>query len=191
MNRWQVVKLLSPERLVFVCAALAVALLFTSAINGPALTAAQDPNQDYSKFLHSSQKHASLGCTNCHDRASDNSITPRFPGHKACTTCHLGQFTTPTIPMCTICHSNTSGSNPPLKSFPADFNEPFNVKFDHAQHLTPSARPKNGCAGCHATPISRGLGFSIPANLNAHSLCYSCHTPNSKTAAGREMASCG
>ena len=108
-----------------------------------------------------------------------------------CTTCHLGQFTTPTIPMCTICHSNTSGGNPPLKSFPADFNEPFNVKFDHAQHLTPSARPKNGCAGCHATPISRGLGFSIPVNLNAHSLCYSCHTPNSKTAAGSEMASCG
>jgi hypothetical protein len=151
----------------------------------------QDPNQDYSKFLHSSQKHASLGCTTCHDRASDNSIMPRFPGHKACTSCHLGQFTTPAIPMCTICHSNTSSSNRPLKSFPADFNEPFNVKFDHAQHLTPSARPKNGCAGCHATPVSRGLGLSIPANLNAHTLCYSCHTPGSKTAAGREMASCG
>jgi c(7)-type cytochrome triheme protein len=151
----------------------------------------QDPNLDYSKFLHSSQRHASLGCTSCHDRNADNGITPRFPGHKACTSCHLGQFTTPAIPMCLICHSNTSSQNPPLKSFPADFNENFNVKFDHAQHLTAAARPKNGCAACHGAPINRGVGLSIPANLAAHNVCYSCHTPNSKTVAGRDMASCG
>jgi len=180
-----------------VCGALGVVLLIAVTGDGrrvPRATEAasvQDPNQDYSKFLHSSQKHASLGCTNCHDRASDNSITPRFPGHKACTSCHLGQFTTPAIPMCMICHSNTNGSNPPLKNFPSDFNEPFNVKFDHAQHLTTASRPKNGCAGCHATPINRNVGLSIPVNLNAHTFCYSCHTPNSKTAGGREMASCG
>ena len=155
------------------------------------MAALQEPNVDYSKFLHSSQKHSSLGCTSCHDRASDNSITPRFPGHKACTNCHLGQFTTPAIPMCTICHTNVSSGNPPLKAFPADFNESFNVKFDHAQHLTPTARPKNGCGACHGSPVNRGVALSIPANISAHTTCYSCHTPGSKTSAGREMASCG
>lgn len=151
----------------------------------------QDPNLDYSTFLHSSQRHASLACTSCHDRSADNGATPRFPGHKACTSCHLGQFTTPAIPMCMICHANTSSGNPPLKSFPASFNETFNVKFDHAQHLTPSARPGNGCAACHGSAVNRGFGLSIPVNLSAHNVCYSCHTPDSKTGAGREMASCG
>jgi c(7)-type cytochrome triheme protein len=151
----------------------------------------QDPTLDYSRFLHSSQRHASLGCTSCHDRSADNAATPRFPGHKACTSCHLGQFTTPAIPMCMICHTNTSSGNPPLRNFPANFNEPFNVKFDHAQHLTPAARPQNGCAACHGAPVNRGLGLSIPVNLSAHNVCYSCHKPDSKTAAGREMASCG
>jgi len=151
----------------------------------------QDPSLDYSKFLHSSQRHASLSCTNCHDRSADNAVTPRFPGHKACTSCHLGQFTTPAIPMCLICHSNTSSGNPPLRTFPASFNEPFNVKFDHAQHLTPSTRPQSGCAACHGAPVNRGLGLSIPVNLSAHNVCYSCHKPDSKTSAGRDMASCG
>lgn len=155
------------------------------------LSAAQEPNLDYSKFLHTSPKHSSLGCSSCHDRTSDNSITPRFPGHKACTSCHLGQFTTPAIAMCAICHANTNGSNPPLKNFPSDFKENFNVKFDHAQHLTAAARPKNGCAACHGSSVNRGFGLSIPVNLSAHTTCYSCHTPNSKSSSGREMASCG
>ena len=193
----RLLQLTAKTRVTLVCGALGAVLLIAATggglrVRGTTEAASfQDPNQDYSKFLHSSQKHASIGCASCHDRTADNSIIPRFPGHKACTNCHLGQFTTPAIPMCVICHSNTNGSNPPLKNFPSDFNEPFNVKFDHAQHLTTAARPKNGCAGCHATPVNRGLGLSIPTNLNAHTVCYSCHTPNSKSSAGREMASCG
>lgn len=151
---------------------------------------AQTPDADYSKFLHSSAKHRSIACTSCHERA-DNSATPRFPGHKACTDCHRGQFTTPAIPMCLICHTDTKSNNPPLKSFPATFNEPFNVKFDHAQHMTGAARPQSGCTGCHNSPVNRRTGFSIPANLTAHGNCYTCHTPASKSSAGREIASCG
>ena len=145
---------------------------------------------DYSKFLHNSQRHSSLACNSCHER-TDNSATPRFPGHKACTDCHRSQFTTPQVPMCKICHTDISSNNPPLKSFPTTFNEPFNVKFDHAQHNTGSARPQRGCAGCHSSPINRGVGLSIPANLAAHNGCYTCHTPASKSNAGREIASCG
>jgi c(7)-type cytochrome triheme protein len=151
----------------------------------------QGAGLDYSRFLHTSQRHLSLACVDCHQRTQDNSPTPRFPGHKACSSCHLAQFVTPAIPMCLICHAETKGSNPPLKIFPASFNESFNVKFDHAQHLAPAVRPQNGCAGCHNRPLSRGVALSIPANLQAHSQCYVCHTPVSKTLAGREMASCG
>jgi len=86
---------------------------------------------------------------------------------------------------------NTSTNNPPLKNFPTSFNEPFNVKFDHAQHNDGGARPQRGCAGCHTSAINRGIGLSIPANLAAHNGCYTCHTPSSKSAAGREIASCG
>lgn len=152
--------------------------------------AAQGPALDYSKFLHKSPRHSSLSCNSCHER-TDNSATPRFPGHKACTDCHRSQFTTPAIPMCLICHADTKTNNPPLKTFPASFNEPFNVKFDHAQHNTGNARPQNGCASCHNTPVNRRAGLAIPANLVAHDNCYTCHTPSSKSNAGREIASCG
>ena len=124
---------------------------------------------DYSKFLHSSQQHLSQACTNC----------------------HLSQFVTPGVPMCFICHTDTSTSRPPLKAFPTNFKESFKVKFDHAQHMAGSARPQNGCAGCHNRPLNRGAGWSIPADLAAHTQCYSCHAPASKSAAGREIASCG
>lgn len=151
---------------------------------------AQGPQLDYSKFLHSSERHRSLSCNSCHQR-TDNSATPRFPGHRACTDCHRSQFTTPQIPMCVICHSDVSSNNPPLRNFPTSFNEPFNVKFDHAQHNRGAARPQRGCSGCHASAVNRGAGLSIPANLAAHNGCYACHTPDSKSAAGREIASCG
>jgi c(7)-type cytochrome triheme protein len=165
---------------------------------GPSLTfaattassIAQGPELDYSSFIHSSQRHSSLACTSCHERG-DNSATPKFPGHKACTNCHLAQFVTPAIPMCQICHTNVQSSDPPLKGFPSRFNESFNVKFDHAQHNTGAARPPNGCNGCHNRPLLRGAALSIPVGLNAHNGCYTCHTPGSKSNAGREMASCG
>ena len=150
----------------------------------------QGPGLDYSTFKHSTQRHASQPCTACHQR-NDNSAVPRFPGHKACTSCHLAQFVTPNVPMCVICHTDVNSSNPGLKSFPARFNERFNMKFDHAQHMTGSARPANGCSACHSRVRNRPAALSIPAGLSAHNQCYSCHTPSSKTNSGREMASCG
>jgi c(7)-type cytochrome triheme protein len=150
----------------------------------------QGPNLDYSRFLHTSQRHASLACTACHLR-SDNSATPRFPGHKACFDCHVTQFTTAAVPMCVICHTDVSSSNPPLKSFPSRFNESFNVRFDHVQHNSGSGRPANGCSTCHARPGGRAAALSIPTGISAHNQCYTCHTPASKNTAGREMASCG
>jgi c(7)-type cytochrome triheme protein len=150
----------------------------------------QSPGIDYSRFIHTSQRHASLTCTACHSR-SDNSATPKFPGHDACTKCHLAQFVTPNVPMCVICHSDVKSAAAPLKAFPVRFNENFNVKFDHAQHMKGSARPAEGCQSCHGRTTARSAALAIPAGINAHNGCYSCHTPASKSAAGRELGSCG
>jgi len=154
-----------------------------------ALAYSQGNEQDYSKFLHTSSKHSSLGCANCHHR-NDNSARPNLPGHKDCTGCHLTQFTTPNIPMCSICHQDVNGNDPPRKAFPDRFNESFNVKFDHAQHMTGEAKPKSGCVACHSASLRRGAALSIPTGIGAHSGCYVCHTPGAQ-ANGRDLASCG
>ena len=154
-------------------------------------TSPQGPELDYSNFKHTSARHASLACTACHLRTSDNSATPQFPGHKACFDCHYSQVLTPNTPLCTICHSDLNGSNPPRKAFPTRFKESFNLKFDHAQHNNGPGRPPSGCASCHARLGGRAAALSIPTSISAHNQCYSCHTPSSKSAAGRDLASCG
>jgi c(7)-type cytochrome triheme protein len=150
----------------------------------------QGPELDYSNFKHTSQRHASLSCATCHER-SDNSATPRFPGHKACTGCHLAQFVTPAVPMCVICHTDVNSANPPLRSFPPKFSENFNMKFDHGQHMTGLARPPSGCTACHGRLGGRAAALAIPSGIAAHNQCYSCHTPSSKSQSGKEIASCG
>jgi c(7)-type cytochrome triheme protein len=154
------------------------------------VAATQGPDLDYSTFKHTSQRHASLGCTSCHQR-SDNAATPRFPGHKACIGCHAGQFVTPSVPMCVICHADVNSGNPPLKSFPAKFKESFNIKFDHAEHMSGAARPQSGCAACHTRAGRNAAALGIPAGIAAHNQCYTCHTPTSTSPAGKEIASCG
>jgi Class III cytochrome C family. len=148
----------------------------------------QDAGRDYSKFSHTTQKHSTLACASCHER-QNNSSTPTFPGHKACMDCHQAQFFTPQTPLCNICHSSLSGSNPPLHGFPSKFKESFNAKFDHAQHNTGEGRPAQGCASCHTATLRRGVAMTIPAGISAHNNCYQCHTPG-KTSGGRDISSC-
>jgi c(7)-type cytochrome triheme protein len=152
---------------------------------------------DYSKFSHSSPKeHADLmgrgNCGSCH-RRSDGSLEPGFPVHKDCTGCHLVQFTAANPssinPICTICHKaeGLNSPNAPLKSFTRLAS--FNAEFDHAQHLkgTQSARPGAGCAACHR-PANRGVAQTIPARLDAHRICYDCHSPGKQAG---DFSSCG
>jgi hypothetical protein len=155
------------------------------AFGGSFFLGAQQSDTDFSRFSHTSQRHASLACAQCHERR-DNSAQPRLPGHKSCTGCHLPQFVTPNIPMCAICHTNLDGRNPPVKNFPS--LQSFNARFDHAQHDTGSARPAEGCAACHR-PAGRAA-LSIPAGLGAHQQCYTCHTPGAQSS-GRDISSCG
>jgi c(7)-type cytochrome triheme protein len=152
---------------------------------------AQGPELDYSTFKHSSQRHASLACTACHQRAANNSPQPLFPGHDACKSCHLNQFLTSSSPFCVNCHTDVNSGKPPLKNFTDKFKESFNVKFDHAQHMNSATRPRNGCAACHAGSLNRGTALAIPTGPGAHSQCYVCHTPGSKSSGGHDLASCG
>lgn len=154
------------------------------------LQTTQIVNQDYSTFSHQSSSHASQQCAACHRREADNSARPSLPGHKSCTGCHLAQFVTPDIPMCVICHTSVSSGGAPVKAFPGNFKESFNLKFDHAQHLRGAARPSNGCISCHDKTLRKGVALTIPVGLSAHNQCYACHTPRSQTASGRDMGSC-
>jgi len=156
------------------------------------------PVADYSRFQHSSPKeHAELmgrdKCGSCH-RRSDSSAEPGFPVHRDCTGCHLVQFTaanksSAVNPICTICHKAETLNSPtaPLKSFSRLAS--FGADFDHAQHLrgVEAAKSARGCEACHS-PINRGVAQSMPARLNAHRVCYECHSPGK---AASNFSSCG
>jgi cytochrome c7-like protein len=145
---------------------------------------AQEPSLDYSKFLHTSRNHARMPCLLCHRRES-NSPRPNLPGaasHAPCTGCHAQQFVNKESPICTICHTDVNSGAikpfPPIKS--------FRVDFDHAKHL---GMGSVSCATCHR-PARGGVAFSIPVGFNAHSTCFTCHTPRAKSG-DRDISSCG
>jgi c(7)-type cytochrome triheme protein len=153
---------------------------------------------DYSKFSHSTpREHADLmsrsNCGSCH-RRSGTSVTLTFPLHKDCTSCHLVQFTTANRtaevnPICTVCHTREglNSANPPTKGFSG--LRSFRAEFDHAQHLQgkQNAKPSAGCAACHLS-ARRGVALSIPARMNAHQICYKCHSPGKQAS---DLSSCG
>ena len=169
------------------CAVIAISGLVTSA-----------QTRDYSKFQHTSPKeHSDLmgNCASCH-RRRDSSVGPAFPLHKDCTGCHIVQFTvaassTSINPICTVCHKAESlnSAKPPLKSFSRLSG--FTAEFDHAQHLRgiEAARPANGCTACHSS-MNRGVAESIPAHLNAHRICYECHSPGRSAGTTSSCGSC-
>ncbi|MEO8042821.1 MAG: cytochrome c3 family protein, partial [Acidobacteriota bacterium] len=65
------------------------------------------PTQDFSRFRHDTAQHTRLPCLVCHVR-SDNSSTPKMPGHIPCASCHSQQFAEGnTNAICTICHTAT------------------------------------------------------------------------------------
>jgi c(7)-type cytochrome triheme protein len=139
---------------------------------------AQTTSVDYSRFKHDNPQHARLPCLLCH-RRENNAARPTLPGkseHAPCAGCHAAQFNSSSGPMCSICHSN----GPAVKPFPA--LRSFNVKFDHASHAGVT------CARCHKAKRG-GVALSIPSGLNAHTLCYGCHTPQAK-ANDRRLGSC-
>ena len=132
--------------------------------------------QNFSRFQHSSTQHKRMPCLVCHVR-SDNSPTPKMPGHIPCASCHSQQFAEGNAsPICSICHTATDVKRfPPLRS--------FNAVFDHSRHIR-----QTNCATCHK-PASRGVALSIPARLSAHTTCFQCHGPRTMSG-GKNIGSC-
>jgi c(7)-type cytochrome triheme protein len=143
----------------------------------------QGSGGDFSKFSHT-QTHAALPCLLCHRRES-SSPRPPLPGHTPCAGCHAQNFSNSSSPICTICHTDVSSGA--VKPFPS--LKSFNMKFDHARHMTGASRPGAGCAACHQ-PQRRGAALSIPAGFNAHATCFQCHAPRAQSPAGRDISSC-
>lgn len=146
---------------------------------GPEVLETADPNQtaDYSKFRHGNQYHSRLPCLVCHVRGN-NSARIGFPGknnHLPCAGCHGLQFSDPSSPICSICHTNSQTGA--MKAFPG--LRSFGARFNHSRHA------RVDCATCH-TPAARGVARDIPSGRSAHTRCFQCHTANSSNA----MASC-
>ena len=173
--------------------------------------------KDYSKFLHKDHAGAvkvpgtaqtkNLDCAYCHERNADATIAQirvgttkrneklqlKFPGHKACTECHIQQFTAQPLKTCTICHDSSQAltTRPPQRDFPKryDFNAFFDAK-QHDAHINYKL-PDNkevGCAFCHK-PRSKPAALGIAV----HNECFVCHAPGSgdqKASKKSDCASC-
>jgi hypothetical protein len=154
----------------------------------------------YSAFLHSSEKHKSLGCNDCHKIPTawtakrEFPDAADFPDHDACVRCHRQQFFTrqaiigtgPAI--CTVCHvraapreggrfafGNPNNSNQRMK--PKDERQ-FVIEFPHDKH-------QNAIASLHrsrnrelrfiqALYFRGGLDDTKPDYNN----CSICHVTN-------------
>ncbi|MBX7219942.1 MAG: cytochrome c3 family protein [Blastocatellia bacterium] len=137
---------------------------------------------DPTKFTHKShEKHvdgSAMACEECH-RREENINKALFPGHSACISCHLNEFTVAnagTQGMCIICHSNLDTIQAPQRDFPP--RKSYTVFFDPQQHRNHVAysfptevSKKADCAFCHPTE-AKGVAIAFPN----HPECYSCHT---------------
>ena len=139
---------------------------------------------DFSKFRHDNANHTRLPCLLCHRRET-NAAKPVMPGganHAPCAGCHAQEFQNSNSPVCLICHSNVQSGA--LKSFPRLAS--FGARFDHARHVNTG---RASCATCHK-PARGGVAQSIPDGVNAHTICYSCHTQRAESN-GRDISTCG
>lgn len=165
-------------------ALLVVGCMQQAARTPPTITSSETPDPPaarvsdsaFDKFSHEVAEHKQFECVSCHRRETKQREL-EFAGHDSCVGCHLNQFISPERAMCAICHDKLEANPPTVRSFPVRFREGFNMKFDHTAHDNGEGRPAAGCAHCHAPA---GAGKSIPAGIQAHNNCFSCHTPESK-----------
>lgn len=147
----------------------------TSTETAPAV-ATRVSDKEFKAFSHKIEEHQQFECASCHQREG-RSLDMAFAGHESCVGCHLNQFTDRQQTMCAICHDDLKDTPPTMNKFPVQFQEGFNMKFDHSAHDSGKGRPPQGCASCH---LPAGAGKSIPAGFQAHNTCYTCHTPDSQ-----------
>lgn len=138
--------------------------------------------QDNAKFNHS--KHNQLKCDQCHVRKAD-AVKPVMPGHPACISCHIKEFTSPKFAICANCHQGITAVRPPVLDFPE--RQTFGLEFSHKTHATYVTGDKRAdCSSCHTIAGAR-------TTFPAHRECYVCHKAPEQVKAGEKVggASCG
>ena len=138
--------------------------------------------QGKTKFDHT--KHNQLKCDQCHVRRVD-AVTPVVPGHSACISCHIKEFTSTQFAICANCHQGITAVRPPVLPFPE--RQTFGVEFSHKTHATYASGEKRAdCSSCHAVAGAR-------TTFPAHRECYTCHKTPDQVKAGEKVggASCG
>lgn len=149
----------------------------------PATTAAQpQDSKDKNRFNHAS--HTQLKCDHCHVRKID-ALTPVLPGHRACVSCHVKEFTSTQFGICANCHKGIDAVRPAMVEFPE--RESYGVAFSHVKHATYIGGERRAdCSECHSIAGSR-------VSLPAHRECYTCHKAPEEFKAGEKQieGSCG
>jgi hypothetical protein len=140
-------------------------------------------------------------CTQANDtvplpatRVTNAQITPRrraFPVTRHALTAIAASSQRRRFRCALICHTNISSNNPPLKNFPQASTNPSTSSFDHAQHMNRRRATAERLRGLSQFADQSRRRSIDPGKSRAHNGCYTCHTPASKSAAGREIASCG
>ncbi len=138
-------------------------------------------NSKFANFSHIIDDHKTFECISCHRREGKQREL-EFAEHESCVGCHMNQFIDSNVTdenraFCAICHENVGSNDPPMRSFPTEFNEGFNMRFEHAAHDNGEGRPAQGCAFCHSPA---GAAQTIPSGIDTHNNCYTCHTSESK-----------
>ncbi len=110
------------------------------------------------KFPHPLHAEQGIGCADCHDLSSPDTV---MPGHDMCSVCHDINMDEATEEMCGFCHTREDFSMDELKSVLTD-----EVIWSHDPHIAAEVE----CAACHTEPDAR----VIPAG-DTMQWCMDCH----------------
>jgi hypothetical protein len=150
----------------------------------------------YAAFAHSSNKHKSLACNECHQIPTtwtarrDFPDVADFPEHAACVRCHRQQFfTRPAMigtgpAICTVCHlkaapreaarfafGNPNGANQTLRP---KAERQFTIEFPHDKHQNVIAKARS----LNATLVRVSFARETDDKRADYNNCTICHQRN-------------
>jgi hypothetical protein len=160
------------------------------------------PAHDYSKFSHSSLRHAQRDCAACHLISSfEKPDITDYPDHPSCVACHRQQFFRGARPnICSDCHTSVSPRAAARFAFPKPgASSEFADLFPHANHVKSTSliqfkkvigeksNIQATCLYCHKVnaakltrPVANAGAFLPPPGTfmttpTSHTTCFQCH----------------